>query len=195
MAMILRCGAEHRRTADIDLLDRFFDRDVGRCHGRFERVEIHDDEIDRGNRMRGRLAQVIRIVAVVEDRAENLRSERFHAPAEDLRCSRPRRDRRDRNACIREMTRGASGREDLDFVCNESSGQFNETALVGNRENRSADVAAHQKITVTVVRIPLTYWPPPVAGVANGFGGSLSRSVPLRIARAERTSPPTSFQT
>jgi hypothetical protein len=44
--VVLRRGAQHGRAADVDVLDRFGIGAVGACRRRFERVEIHDEQVD-----------------------------------------------------------------------------------------------------------------------------------------------------
>jgi len=46
-AVIFRGGAEHRRPADVDVLDRLLERHSGFADGRLEPVQVHTDEIDR----------------------------------------------------------------------------------------------------------------------------------------------------
>src|SRR2546422_5830133 len=45
--VVLRRGADHRGTTDVDLLDRLVERDPGPRYRRLEGVERDDDEIDR----------------------------------------------------------------------------------------------------------------------------------------------------
>ena len=44
--MVFRRRAQHRRTADVDVFDGFVHRAVGRGGGQFERIQIHDQQID-----------------------------------------------------------------------------------------------------------------------------------------------------
>ena len=49
--MIFRRAANQRRPADVDLLDRFFVGHACVGHRRFERVQIHDDQLERHDPM------------------------------------------------------------------------------------------------------------------------------------------------
>ena len=45
--VVLRGAAQHGRAADVDVLNRFGQRDAGFGDGLLEGIKIHDDEIDR----------------------------------------------------------------------------------------------------------------------------------------------------
>jgi hypothetical protein len=47
--VVFRGGTHHRRSADVDLLDRFLARHAGLGDRRLERVEVDHHEIDRGD--------------------------------------------------------------------------------------------------------------------------------------------------
>src|ERR1035437_7231100 len=47
VAPIPRCGADHRRSADVNVLNRFLEIDAVFSDRPFERIQIYDDEIDR----------------------------------------------------------------------------------------------------------------------------------------------------
>ena len=96
--VILRGRAQERRAADVDLLDCLAEGDVRPSDGLLERIEVHDDEVDRRDAVRGRLAAVVLRGPVEEDAAEDLRVERLHAAAEDLGKSGEIRDVRDGEA-------------------------------------------------------------------------------------------------
>ncbi len=46
VVVVLRRGADHRRAADVDVLDALLERAAARQR-RLERIEIHDEQIDR----------------------------------------------------------------------------------------------------------------------------------------------------
>jgi hypothetical protein len=45
--IVLRRGAQHRRAADVDVLDRVLEAAVRIGDRRLERIEVDDDEVDR----------------------------------------------------------------------------------------------------------------------------------------------------
>ena len=87
--VILRRRAQHRRAADVDVLDRVGERAVGPRGGRFERIEIDDQQIDR----RDVVLRHHRIVgaAPAEQAAVHFRMQRLDAAVHDFGKTRQRR--------------------------------------------------------------------------------------------------------
>ena len=135
MTMILRRGAQHRWTADVDLLDRFFDRHAFFRDRRFEWVQIHDDEIDRRNRQTLDVRDVIGVIAIMQNRAEHFRRERLYASAENFGSARPFRDRRDRHAGVAQMLGRAACRENLYASRAEGACEVDDAGFVGDGKN------------------------------------------------------------
>src|SRR5258708_27474992 len=134
VAMVLSRGREHGRTTDVDLLDGLGDRDALAGDGRFERIEIDDDEVDAGNGQSLDVGEVVAILAVMEDGAEHFRRERLHAPAEDLGSAGPGGNGRDRDARIGQVPGGPAGRENLDVTRRQGTREINDAGLVGDGE-------------------------------------------------------------
>ncbi len=132
--VVLRGRAQERRAADVDLLDRLRERRPAPRDGFLERVQVHDDEVDRSDAVRRGLAAVALLGAVEEDAAEELRVERLDAPAEDLRKAREVRDVRDGEARCGEVLRGAARRKEPEALRDERAGEFVEAGAVGDRE-------------------------------------------------------------
>ena len=65
--VVLGGRPDHRRPADVDLLDELVERDPGPVGGRGERVEVDDDELERGDPGVDQLATMIGEPAVGED--------------------------------------------------------------------------------------------------------------------------------
>ena len=59
VGVVLRRRPDHRRPADVDLLDELVDRDAGSLEGRRERVEVDDDELERRDPGAEQLAPVV----------------------------------------------------------------------------------------------------------------------------------------
>ena len=76
VGVVLRRGADHRRTADVDQLDAGVAR---------ERIEVDDDEIDRLDAVLGHVGLVLGHRRVGEHAAVDLRMQRHHTVAEDRR--------------------------------------------------------------------------------------------------------------
>src|SRR5207245_8255148 len=136
VTMIFRRGAQHRRPADIDLLDRFIDSRALARDRLLERIEIHHNEIDRRDAKPSDVREMFAVVAVVKNRAEYARSERFHAAAEDLRGARPGGDRRHIDSRAGEMFGRAAGRENLHSFRAQGLRQLDDSGFVGYREDR-----------------------------------------------------------
>src|SRR5437763_185487 len=79
---ILGGGADHRRAADVDILDQFLKLYARLGRGFLEGVEIHDHHVDGSNPMFGDGSDVLRIVAAVQDSSVNFRMQRLDASVE-----------------------------------------------------------------------------------------------------------------
>ena len=73
VGMILRCGADHARAADVDVFDRFGGRDIGSRDRFFEGIQIHDDQFEGHDAMRGDRGGVFGQIGATEDRAMHFR--------------------------------------------------------------------------------------------------------------------------
>ena len=82
MREIFRGRADERDAADVDLLDRLFERRFLARDRRLERIEVHDDRVDRGDAVTLGLVAVRGVSAIDEDAAEHARVERLHATVE-----------------------------------------------------------------------------------------------------------------
>jgi hypothetical protein len=61
--VILGRRPDHRRPADVDVLDRLVERDARLRDGRLERIKIDADEVDRLDPMLGHRGGVFRVIA------------------------------------------------------------------------------------------------------------------------------------
>ena len=74
---ILSGGTQHGGTADINIFDQLFGRKIFLGGGGFERIEVHDDQVDRGNAVFSGLLLIVRIVAAVEQTRRGLSDAAF----------------------------------------------------------------------------------------------------------------------
>jgi len=81
---ILGRGAQHGRTANIDILDTVL-KSRARRHGRFERVEVDINEIDRLDTVFFCVSLVAVIVAQIKQAAMHGRVQRLHPPIHHFR--------------------------------------------------------------------------------------------------------------
>ena len=86
--VILRRGAQHRRSADVDVLDGFVIGAVGPRNGFRERVEVHGEKVDRRNVVQ--LHDGVVDAAAAEQTAVNARVQRLDTAVHDLRKARIR---------------------------------------------------------------------------------------------------------
>ena len=117
--VILGRGPDHRRPADVDLLDQRVEGDPGPIRGRGERVEIHDDELERSDRRRRELLPMVDQSAVGEDPGVDPRMERLDPSVEHLREAGHRRDVGHRQAGLAERPSGPAGRHELEAEADE----------------------------------------------------------------------------
>jgi len=82
--VVLRRGADHRGTADIDLLERLGERDAGPRHRRLEGVEGDDDEVDGQDPVLLERVHIGGSVPPRQDAPMDLRVERLDAAVEHL---------------------------------------------------------------------------------------------------------------
>ena len=135
--LVLRRGADHRRPADVDLLDELVERDPGSLGGGGERVEVHHDELERSDRCRCQLAAMIDEPPIGEDAGVDPGMERLDPPVEHLRRTRYRRDVRHGQARVAERAGGAAGRDELEAGRDEASSEVDEPGLVRHGQERS----------------------------------------------------------
>jgi hypothetical protein len=137
--VVLRGRADHRRAADVDVLD-----DLGVLHPAprrraLERVEVHAHEVDELDLVLCGCSHVVRVAADGEDARVELRMQRLDAAVHDLREAGEVVDRADVQTGVRQLGRGAAGGDDLDAELGETLGEVDDAALVGDREQCPAD--------------------------------------------------------
>ena len=105
--VVLGRGADHRRPADVDLLDQLVEREAGLARGLRERIQVDDDELERCDPGRGEGLAVVRAPAVGEEAGVDPRMERLHAAVEHLGEAGDRGDVRDREPRLAQGPGGA----------------------------------------------------------------------------------------
>ena len=138
--VVLGRGPEKRRPADVDLLDALGEGHAGPRDGLLERVEVHDDEVDGGDPVRGRLAEVAVQRAVEEDAAEELRMQRLHPAAEDLRETRDVGNARDGKTGRGELRRRPSCRDEAEPKPGQDACEIHEARAIRDGEKRDSGV-------------------------------------------------------
>ena len=132
--MILGGGADHRRPTDVDLLDRLGQGHPGPGHGRLERIERHDDQVDRRNAVALEGLEVGGHVATGQDAAVNLRVQRLHPAVEHLGKAGVVGHLGDRQARLGQQLRGAAGGQQLHAERVQRAGEVDDAGLVRDRQ-------------------------------------------------------------
>ena len=107
--VVLRRTAQHRRPANVDVLNRFLQGDARLCHGLLKRIKIHHDQIDRLNAVLAHRRFVCRVPPKVEEPAVNFRMQRFHPAIEHFRKTGVRAKIGYREARLTQRLPGAAG--------------------------------------------------------------------------------------
>ena len=140
---VLRRGAHHRRTADVDVLDRVVQRAAGPRDGLAERVQVDDDQVDGRDRVLLERRGVRRDVAAREDAAVDLRVQRLDAAVEHLGEARVIADLGDGESRVGERLRRAPGREQPHAEPREGARELDHAGLVGNGNQRLGNRGRH----------------------------------------------------
>ncbi len=123
IGVVLGRSADHRRAADVDILDAF--RIVSALGpDLFEWIEIDDREIDRGNPVIRHRLPVLGVVADGEKAAMHIRMQRLDAAIHDFRKAGDLGDVGDSEAGIRQRLERAPGRQDGDAERDQFAGQL-----------------------------------------------------------------------
>ena len=114
-------GAHHRRSADVDQLDRR----IGR-----ERVEVRHHEVERLDPVLVHVGLVLRVRRVGEQAAVDLRVQRDHAVVEDRRDAGELGDVGDRDAGVGDRRRGPAARHERHVELVEGARELHDPGLV-----------------------------------------------------------------
>jgi hypothetical protein len=136
--VVLRRGADHRRPADVDVLDRGLLVDVIAGDGLLEGVEVDRDQVDRLDPLGGQRVHMGGVVAPRQERRVEARVQRLHPPVEDLLLAGELGDVGDLEPGVAERRGGAAGREDLHPERRQRPGEVGDPGLVGDRDQGAA---------------------------------------------------------
>ena len=136
---VLRRGAENRRTADVDHLDRVLFLHTVSRDDLCERVEVDDDEVERANVVLVERSEVVRMVAPREDRGVDPGVQSLHAPAEELRDLGQVLDPRHVEAVLGQVVGSPAAGDDVDAEPGEATGELGQPGLVEGRDERPFD--------------------------------------------------------
>ncbi len=155
--VVLRRGADHRRPADVDVLDRDLVGDFVPGDSLLEGVEVDADEVDRLDPLALQRRHVLGVAAPRQERRVQPRVQGLHPAAEDLLLAGELGDVGHLEAGLAQRRRGAAGREDLDPERRQPLGEVGDAGLVGDRDQ----CPAHPQLPV-------------LEALLRGVGGGLS---------------------
>ena len=138
--MVLRRGADHARTTNVDLFDRFLDGNARLGDRLLEWVEIADHQLERRDVVLLDRGGVAGEVGTAENRPVDLWVQRLHATVHDLRKAGVARDVDDVDTGLLEVAgRSASG-EDFEAERDQSLCEWSEVGLVADADEGAAGV-------------------------------------------------------
>ena len=137
MGMVLRGGSQHRRAADIDVLDGGRDVAGGVRHGLLEGIQVHDQQIDGSDAVL--VHHRVVLATPPQESSVDLRMQGLHPPIHDLGKPGMLRYLLDRDAGIREQAGRAAGGEYLYPSGGQPFRELDDTALVGHADQRALD--------------------------------------------------------
>ena len=158
VGVVLGRRADHRRAADIDVLDAIGIRPVGR-DGRLERVEVDHQKVDRADPVCGERRLVLGVVADGEQAAVHRRMQGLHPAVHHLGEARQVGDLRHRKPGLLQGAVRPARRDQRDAARMQRAGKVDEAGLVRDREERAGD--PHQIVRHSFV--PKSVSPAPVA--------------------------------
>ena len=129
--MVLGGGADHGRTADVDVLDTI----VVACafrQSRFERIEIDHQQVDRRDAVALHRLLVFGIVSDSEQTAMHLRMQRLDPSVHHFRKTRQFRNVGDFQSRGCNRLGGASGGDEIDAVAGERTRKFDQSGFIGD---------------------------------------------------------------
>ena len=141
--MILRRRSDHAGAADVDVLDGVRDGDVGLCDRFFERVQIHDDQLERDDPVLNNRRQIGLQIGPSQDRSVHFRVQRLHATVHDFRETGVAGDVLDRDPCLFERPAGAARRNQLKPKAGKTLREFGEAGFVADADEGSAGKVTH----------------------------------------------------
>ena len=130
--VVLGRGANHGRTADVDLLDGSLEGDLFADDGVDERVQIAANEVDLAQPVLGQRFQVLRLVAPGQNARVDARVQRLDPAVHHLGKARQVAHRLDVKRRVLDGLQGASCGEEVVTEALEPAGESGESALVAN---------------------------------------------------------------
>src|SRR5205823_3515349 len=137
----------HRRPADVDVLDRLGQGHVRFLDGLLERIEIYHDQIDWLETTFPRFGFVFGVAAFVKQTAVDARVQSFDPAFEHFGKRSETGDVADRDLFFPKQVGCAPGRNDVDTLSLETARKFGDAGFVGNGNERADDFHCRTELT------------------------------------------------
>ena len=137
---VLGSGPDHRRAADVDVLDDLVVGDAARGGGPLKRIQVHAHEIDELDLLLLGGDEVLRVVADGKQAGVELGMKRLDPAVHDLREAGEITNRTDTDAGVLQLASGAARGDDLDPEIGEAAGELADAGLVRDRQQRARDL-------------------------------------------------------
>ena len=137
--VVLGRGAQQGGAADVYVFHRLFQRAARPRHGLLERVEIHDDEVNRRDVMLAQRGDVGVLIAPGEDAAVDLGVQGLEAPVQQLGKAGVVRHLDRLDAAAGEQPGGAAGGQDLDALRLQRAREFDDAVFVRDADQSALD--------------------------------------------------------
>ena len=137
---VLRGAAQHRRAADVDVLDAGSEIGAG-FHRLLEGIQVHDDHVDHLDAVLGGFGHVLGVVALRQKPAVHHRVQRLHTAVHHLGEMRHLVDGGHGNARLGDDLRGTARRDDFraELVVQRTR-EVDDARLVGHRHEDAFDL-------------------------------------------------------
>ena len=129
---VLRRGAEHGRSAYVDVFDGVGEGHTLLGHGGLEGVQIHYHHVDQADAVVGELFHVVYVITASEQGAVNLGVECLHATSADFRKTCDLADACHGQSALQQHLHGASGGDDLPSHILEGCGELHNASFIAN---------------------------------------------------------------
>ena len=131
---VLRCRSDHRRAADIDVLDRLVERAARLRHRRLEGVEVHHQQVDCVDAIGGQRGAMLGHVAAGQQATVDGRVKCLDPPIEHLRKAGVVGHLGHWQARLAQQSGGAACRQQLPADLVQPASEFDHARLVGDRD-------------------------------------------------------------
>jgi hypothetical protein len=141
--VVLGRGTDHGRPANVDLLDRLFQRHAGPGHGSLERIQVDHDQLEGHDAVFGQRSQVVGMVVPAKYPAMDLRMEGLESAVHHLGEAGVLGHVADRDALGLQVAARAAGAVDFHASRRQSAGETGQPELVADANQRTLDTRRH----------------------------------------------------